>query len=174
MFEGIGLESIAKSALETKILDLCETHLAPQGFHAVDVDANVGPTSIVRIFVERVVQNTPDLGTPISPGTSLEHCAQASRLIGDVLDAQEVMPAGYSLEVSSPGLDRRLRVLGDFEGVVGKEVKMKLTESIEGKGANLTGTLQSVDGNVVVLKVSGQERRVPLEKIKRANVVWHF
>lgn len=152
------------------MLTLCEAHLGPRGFRAIDVDCHVGPRSIVRIFIERMAQEAEASALP-----TLDDCAEASRTIGTVLDgAEDLIPGGYDLEVSSPGLDRRLRLRSDFQSVVGEQVKLKLTESLEGKGANVTGRLLKVSDDNVTVEVSGEERTVPFDKIKRANRVWVF
>src|SRR5687767_6805867 len=133
MWSSGAVVSIAKSESEKRILELCEKHLEPEGFRAVDVDCHLAGRSIVRIFIERIVPSGGD-STP-----SLENCASASRLLGPVLEADPMIPGAFDLEVSSPGLDRRLRLDKDFEQVVGEEVKLKLIERIESIGANLTG-----------------------------------
>jgi ribosome maturation factor RimP len=91
-----------------------------------------------------------------------------------LLDAVEFIPGAYDLEVSSPGVERRLRLKSDFERVIGSEVKLKLNEAIEGRGANLTGILLRVDEDSIVVNVSGGELAIPLNKVKKANLVWHF
>lgn len=160
--------SIAKSDSEARILDLCQKYLEPQGFRAVDVDCHVAGKSIVRIFIERI----QPLGGDSTP--SLENCAEASRLLGPVLDSEEMIPGRYELEVSSPGLDRRLRLSEDFERVVGEEVKLKLVEKIETLGANLTGKLLKAEGDTITVFTQGKEVPVALPKIKRANRVWQY
>ena len=118
------MPSIAKSRLEMKVLELCDTHLGPRGFRAVDVDCHVAGKSIVRIFIERLrLQAEAELSSaepetavsPKRPQTSIEDCAEVSRLIGPVLDTVEFIPGPYDLEVSSPGVERRLRLVSDFE-----------------------------------------------------------
>ena len=161
------LESILKSQLESRILSLCEEHIGPLGFRAVDVDCRVASRSLVRIFIERV-------GESSEKGTSIEDCATVSRTMGNIFDKDNLLPGIYDLEVSSPGLDRRLRTLTDFEKSVGEEIKLKLTEKIEGLGANVTGKLERLAGNALVVNALKKEWPIPLLKIKQANVVWRF
>src|SRR4051794_16535757 len=95
------LESISKTPLELRILSLSENVLEPQGFRVVDVDCRVGHRSLLRIFIERAGSQNP----------TLDDCASASRLLSAQLDTdEEILPGAYDLEVSSPGLDRRLRL----------------------------------------------------------------
>lgn len=161
--------SISKNDQEFKILDLCEKCLNPLGFRAVDVDCHVAGTSIVRIFIERVSPPAEPTGV-----ASIQDCAQVSRLISPLIEAENVIPGGYELEVSSPGLDRRLRLTEDFEKVVGEEVKLKLVEKLAQLGANVTGKLLAAQGESITVLTQGIEVPVPLNKIRRANRVWHF
>jgi len=94
--------------------------------------------------------------------------------VGPLLEASDRFPGPYDLEVSTPGLDRRLRLQSDFERAVGNEVKLKLVESIAGRGANLTGMLEKVEPGSVVLKIQKDEVSIPLPKIKQANTVWRM
>lgn len=95
-------------------------------------------------------------------------------MLGPVLDEDPVIPGSYDLEVSSPGLERRLRLDRDFASVVGEEVKLKLVQSIEGVGANVTGRLDGVENESLLLTVSGKKVVVPISNIKRAHRVWRF
>ena len=161
--------SILKTDQECKILDLCEKCLNPLGFRAVDVDCHVAGTSIVRIFIERRLPTAEPTGA-----ATIQDCAQVSRLMSPLIDAENVIPGGYELEVSSPGLDRRLRLTEDFEKVVGEEVKLKLAEKLETLGANVTGKLLRAEGDSITVLAQGKEVPVPLNKIRRANRVWNF
>lgn len=174
LLQGVGseigdLRTTAKSALEVQVLGLCEQHLGPKGFRAVDVDCHTGGRSLVRIFIERgLASGAPDP----SRSPSIDDCADASRLIGAALETMDLFEGGYDLEVSSPGLDRRLRLDEDFEAAIGEEVKLKLVENWDGRGINLTGKLERVEDGAVIVSVDKEQRRVPLDKIRRANRVW--
>lgn len=141
---------------------LCERLLGPAGFQIVDVDCRIGGRSLIRIYLEK------------EQGTTLDVCAEASRTLSTALESDENFPGAFDLEVSSPGLERRLRLQSDFEKVAGREVKLKLAEKMDGLGANVTGTLLRTEGPETVLSVNGKEWRIPLRRIKQANVVWRF
>jgi ribosome maturation factor RimP len=158
------LESIVKSDLESKILGLSVQHLEPKGFRLVDVDCRIGGRSLVRLFIEKLPHLPP----------SIDECAEVSRSFGTLLDTENVIPTAYDLEVSSPGLDRRLRLRSDFEESVGREVKLKLTETVTGLGANVTGKLERVQDEGIIVFSQKKEWPIPLGKIKQANVVWQF
>lgn len=159
--------SIRKSDLENKVLSLCETQLAPHGLRPVDADVRIGPKSLVRIFVERV----SDKNEP----TSMDDCRRANELISPAIEAEDLTEGSYDLEVSSPGLDCRLRLISDFNRIVNEEVKLELHESMPQVGANVRGILKEVneDGTIKVF-TSGKDVVIPLGNIRKANRIWNF
>ncbi len=163
----IMVSSIKKSDLEEKVISLSSETLEPNGLRVVDADVRLGPTSLVRIFVEKVSETHAP--------TSLEDCRKANALLGPVIEKEDLTEGSYDLEVSSPGLDSRLRLLNDFNKVVGEEVKIELHASIPGVGANLRGVLKDVnpEGQIKVFS-SGKEVGLILTEIKKANRIWNF
>lgn len=87
---------------------------------------------------------------------SIDDCSDLSRRISDVLDAADPIPDPYRLEVSSPGIDRPLTRLKDFEDWRGHEARVKLTAPVEGRKV-LTGDLMDVSGDRVTIDVRGHE-----------------
>ncbi len=161
------VSSIRKSELEDKVLSLCAVTLEPHGLRPVDADVRIGAKSLVRIFVERVSEkNEP---------TSMDDCRKANELIGPVIEAEDLTEGTYDLEVSSPGLDCRLRLITDFNKVLNEEIKLELHESQVGVGANVRGVLKEInsDGTIKVL-TSGKDVLFSLGNIKKANRIWNF
>jgi ribosome maturation factor RimP len=156
------LESIAKTGIEQGLLAFCSGHLEPIGFRIVDLDCRIGGRSILRIYIERLSDGQ----------VSLEDCVHASRSLGEVLETYSEIPGKFDLEVSSPGLDRRLRLRSDFENVRGQEVQLKLVDRIEGIGAALKGKLLEVDESELVVESSGKKVPLTWKNIKQANRVW--
>jgi ribosome maturation factor RimP len=103
-------------------------------------------------------------------GVSIDDCTNVSRSIEAVVDAEDFIPIAYVLEVSSPGLDRPLFKLADFERFVGKKAKVKTAEAINGQ-ANFNGSIVSVDGNEIEFedRTTGTVR-IPFEKVAKANL----
>lgn len=103
-------------------------------------------------------------------GVSIEDCSTVSRAIEAVIDADDFIPTAYVLEVSSPGLDRPLFKLADFEKFAGKKAKVKTSDAIDGQ-ANFNGRIVSVDGDEIVFedKTSGTVR-IPFGNIAKANL----
>ena len=157
--------SIAKTPLENQLLELVDKIAGEKGFRTVDVDCRVGGHSLVRVFIERFSEGK-------SSPAMIADCVTVSHLLSAVLDTAEWFKGPYELEVSSAGLDRRLRLLSDFESAVGKDLKLKLFERLMGKGSNVTGTLLNVQGEGIQVKVDKEEFQIPLSKVKQANVVW--
>jgi len=169
----VTVESIRKSAVELKVLDLCERYLKPQGFLTVDVDCIVSGRSTVRIFVEPI-EKGPKKVSEQPERTSISDCKRVTELMGPVLDVESVVPGSYDLEVASPGLDRRLRTQADFANHEGREVKLRLAGKVEGLGGHARGRIGKVLEGRMLFHYEGKELWVALENIGRANLVWEF
>ena len=100
---------------------------------------------------------------------SLNDCEAVSRQVSDILDVEDPIKDPYYLEVSSPGVNRTLYTEEHFKKVIGSEVLIKLTGSINGM-KNIKGFLKCVDINEVVVENNGEEVQIPKEKIKTANL----
>ena len=106
-------------------------------------------------------------------GVNVDDCAKVSRQIAGLLDVEDPIPGEYTLEVSSPGMDRPLFNRAQFEAFVGHVVKVKLRSPFEGR-RNFSGRLSAVEGDDVVLAIDDEEYLLPLEAIDKANVVPQF
>lgn len=103
-------------------------------------------------------------------GVNIEDCAEVSRQISGILDVEEPISSEYTLEVSSPGMDRVLFTLEQFREYTGSTVKLRLSESFEGR-RSFVGVLDSVLEDEVVV-IAGEDRYVfPFELIEKANIV---
>ena len=103
-------------------------------------------------------------------GVTLEDCSTVSRAIETVIDADDFIPSSYVLEVSSPGIERPLFTVQDFEKFAGKKAKVKTSESINGQ-ANFNGRILSVEDSDIVFedKTNGSVR-IPFDKVAKANL----
>ena len=106
-------------------------------------------------------------------GITVEDCAAASRQISAVLDVEDPISSEYTLEVSSPGMDRPLFTLDQFGRYAGEWVKLKLRAPFEGR-RNFRGVMRGVEGDEVVLVVDNEEYLLPIELIDKANIVPQF
>ncbi len=156
------MQSIAKTELEQRFIALVEATMGPD-YHVVDVDISVGPRSLIRLYV--------DWADP-KKRIGLDDCATVSRTLDPVIETAEWLPPGFDLEVSSPGLDRRLRLESDFQGAIGKDIRLKLGRSLDRFGAKPWGTLAKVDSTELTFSQNKQEFRVGWNDIRQAHVIW--
>ena len=121
-----------------------------------------GPRSVVRVLVDK------------PGGVTIADCEQAHKALGPALDVADPFPHAYTLEVSSPGLDRPFQRTQDYQRAIGKQVNLKLRQPLEGQW-RITGELMQVDETLVVLEVG--THRAPLaiqlsrESIAEAKLV---
>ncbi len=105
---------------------------------------------------------------------SVDDCARVSRDLSAMLDVEDIVPTAYTLEVSSPGLDRPLRHTGDYRRFSGRRAKLVMREAIDGQRF-FKGTLGGIEGNDVLIDGDdGRRHRVPIEVITRANLEVDF
>jgi len=162
------------------------------GLEVVDVEWKVGKQRFLRVYIDRVPQKlaAPDgvaaadvagaqvlAGDP-DPKISHADCERVSQQLSVILDVEDLVdgPAGYILEVSSPGLDRALKKPGDFERFTGRLAKISTSEPI-GDAKFFEGRLAGFAGGKVRMELKGKEPRVveiPLEGIRKANLVVEF
>lgn len=103
-------------------------------------------------------------------GVTIDDCSKVSRQMGAMLDVEELIQGSYTLEVSSPGLDRPLFELEHFRKYVGKQIKIRLSLPIEGR-RQYKGVLQRVEGEDIYIIVDEQEIKLPFSMVEKANLV---
>ncbi len=106
-------------------------------------------------------------------GIDVDDCAAVSRQVSALLDVEDPIMGEYTLEVSSPGMDRPLFTLDQFARYAGEQVKLKLRSPFEGR-RNFSGRLVGVEGDEVVLVVGDEEYLLAIELIDKAQVVPQF
>ena len=104
-------------------------------------------------------------------GITLDDCQRVSHQISGVLDVEDPIAGRYTLEVSSPGLDRPLFEPAHFARFAGSTVRVHLNEMLDGRRKLLGRLLGMRDGEVVIADAEGREWRVPLERIEKARLV---
>ena len=103
-------------------------------------------------------------------GVNIDDCARVSRQISSVLDVEDPVEGKYTLEVSSPGLDRRLFTLSQYPEFIGEKVKIMLHLPFEGR-RKFTGQLCGIENDEVIVRVEEEEFLLPFDGIERANIV---
>ena len=117
-----------------------------------------GRHTLLRIYIDK------------EGGINIEDCVEASRHISSILDVEDPISSEYTLEVSSPGLDRILFTLEQFQAHIGEVIKVRLTEGFSGR-RNFSGELKNAENNEIVLVVGEEEFAIPYELVEKANVV---
>ena len=141
--------------MATRVQRLVEPALAASGLELVDVELASG---VLRVYVDR------------PGGVDLDTISRASEAISDLLDREDPVPGGrYTLEVSSPGIERPLRTPSHFRRAVGTQVSLRTMPGVEGE-RRLTGRLDGADDDSIDLA----GRRIPYAAIERARTVFEW
>ena len=106
-------------------------------------------------------------------GISVDHCERVSRRVSDVLDVEEVLSSAYTLEVSSPGMDRILFTPAQYLSCAGEEIEVRLNYPVDGT-KRIKGVLMGLEDGEVVVRSGEDEYLLPLENVQRARVVPRF
>jgi ribosome maturation factor RimP len=140
------------------------------GLEVFDVQLRRESTGwIVRVFIDRPGPS----GTP-EDSVGVEDCAAVSRELSTILDVEEPLDRAYTLEVSSPGLDRPLRGARDFERFTGRAAKIVLDEPMDGQSA-FAGRIRGLEDGMLVFEAEGRKlHRIALTNIKRARLDVEF
>lgn len=146
------IRSLAQPILDAMLLELVEIEFKRTGREAV-----------LRLFIDK------------EGGVMLDDCAGLSRELSMILDIEDFIPCEYNLEVSSPGLDRPLKTVADYDRFTGRLVKVKTYEQFPDDAGNrrktFLGRLDGLKDGVVVLTLrEGQTASIPLERVAKANL----
>ena len=155
--------SVSPNSIEDRVRGIAENVTIDHGVELVHAEV-VGPENkpIVRIFIDK------------PGGITHEDCSEVSLHVGTILDVEDFIHAAYTLEVSSPGLDRGLYRKADYERFAGSLAKMRTNRAIGGQ-RNFRGRLLGLEGDEVLFedRTSGRVA-VPLESIAKANLEVDF
>lgn len=146
--------------LEERIENLVSPTLSAMGFDVVRVQVQGRQRVRLQVMVER------------QDGRSIvvDDCAEVSRALSAILDVEDPIRGPYTLEVSSPGIDRPLVRAADFERFAGFEAKVETAYAVDGR-RRFRGRLLGVNGEDVRMNVEGMEVRLPMADIQRAKLV---
>jgi ribosome maturation factor RimP len=159
----------------SKITAIAEQAAAPAGIEIVEVELKgSGRSHLLRIYIDR-----PE-------GVTHADCELISRGVGAVLDAEDPMPGSYELEVSSPGIERKLGKWQDWQRFAGKKVKVVLKEPLKNDPLindplkneplkHFDGVIsRTEDHTVTVALAGGKEVTFPVEQVDRANLKFEW
>lgn len=150
---------MADKSIAEQVQDIAERVAIDHGVELVHSEV-AGPENkpIVRVFIDK-----PD-------GVTHDDCSEVSLHLGTILDVEDFIHASYTLEVSSPGLERGLYKRADYERFAGSDAKMKTRQPIDGQ-RNFRGRLLGIEGNDVLFedRTNGKVR-IPFDIITKANL----
>ena len=142
-----------------ELTELLEPSIARLGYELSDLELKIGGKhGILRVFIDK-----PE-------GIGLGDCEKVSQAVSALLDVEDPLPGHYDLEVSSPGLDRKLTKVEHFQRFTGEAVKVQMRFPIEGR-RRFRGTLVSSDDENIVVEVDGESHTLPVKTIDTARLV---
>jgi len=145
---------------ESAITELIEPTVLAMELQLWGIDLSQrGKYSILRIYIER------------EEGVTITDCEKVSRQVSAILDMEDPIAGEYTLEVSSPGLDRPLFTSEQFGRFIGSDVKVRLLHPVDGR-RKLNGSIENVSGDEIMLSVDGEGFRLQHTDIEKANVVF--
>jgi ribosome maturation factor RimP len=145
-------ELIAKTSMDRRMADIITPVIEDMGFELVRVRLMGGETKTLQIMADKA-----------AGGIEVDDCARISTAVSATLDVEDPLEDAYTLEVSSPGIDRPLTRLKDFDAWEGHEVKLETTEMIDGR-RRFKGQLQGTeDGDVLIeIEIQGEPATIGL------------
>ena len=145
-----------------KLTELLQPVVVGLGYELYGIEyLGQGKYSVLRLYIDQ------------EEGITLEDCERVSRQLSAVLDVEDPISGNYTLEVSSPGMDRPLLQRDHYERFSGEQIKLKTMRPIEGR-SRYAGLLQGVQGDDVILEVDGETVTIPLDAINQARLVPQF
>ncbi len=142
-----------------ELAELLEPALGRMGYELADLEVRLGGNGgLVRVFIDK-----PD-------GIDLADCEKVSLAVSALLDVEDPVPGKYDLEVSSPGLDRKLTKIEHFQRFMGEMVKVQMRFPIAGR-RRFRGKLMSLDDENIVVEVDGESHSLALATIDTARLV---
>lgn len=153
-----------------QVRTVAERVAATHGLEIFDVQYRREASGMMlRVHIDR-----PGPAATADESVSVEDCARVSRDLSAVLDVDEIVPAAYTLEVSSPGLDRPLRHVDDYRRFAGRRAKIVMRQAVDGQ-TYFKGRLAGVEDHAVLIDgEDGRRHRVPVGVITRANLEVEF
>ena len=150
-----------------KIREVAERVAHSEGLEIFDIEWKVGKQRLLRVYIDRL----PSPENPQGGGISHSDCEKVSQQLSAILDVEDLVPGpSYILEVSSPGLDRKLVKPADYERFTGRKAKIWLNVPVENT-KYLEGRLAGYADGIVRVAVRDHEVSLPFAGIRKANLV---
>ena len=150
------------ASLEQRLAEMLTPSVEDLGYELVGIEyIRAGKHSTLRVYIDQ------------ESGIFVDDCAVVSKQISAIMDVEDPITNEYTLEVSSPGLERPLFSAAHYLEFVGSEVKVQLRMPIQNR-RKWKGIIASVDGEIICINVNGTEERFALSNIQKANIVPKF
>jgi ribosome maturation factor RimP len=181
-----------REAITTKVTQIAERVGASAGIEIVDVQMlGGGGARLLRIYIDRasgsIDRPSESIDHPAEAvhqtraaaerpgGVTLADCEFISQNVGTILDVEDVIPGSrYTLEVSSPGVERKLTKPRDFERFVGQKVKVALRQPVENQRTWVGALVSFAEGTITLEPSPGRSIRFPLEQVEKANLKFEW
>ena len=167
-----------RESIIERVTAIAERVGAATGIDIVNVEfVGGGRNRVLRLFIDRFPPNGDPVPVENPSGATLEDCETISHQVGDIIDLEDVIPGdAYKLEVSTPGVDRKLTRLIDFQRFTGHKAKVTLKPpDPDGPQTHLVGTLSGVSGNVIQLDSGGGKTvDFPFEQVLKAGLMFRW
>mgnify|MGYP000615933431 FL=1 len=148
--------------LELRLTEMLEPAVEALGFELLGVEfVRAGNHSTLRIYIDH------------EDGITVDNCADVSNQVGAILDVEDPIATEYSLEVSSPGMDRPLFKLAHYEAILNETVNVRLNVPQDGR-RNFKGTLVGIEGDMINVEVDNQVFSLLIDNVAKANLVAKF
>ena len=146
-----------------KVEEVAQRVVQSEGLELFEVEVKGGGNArFVRIAIDKL------------EGVTHEDCKTVSDKVGEILEAEDVIPGHYTLEVSSPGVERKLLKPQDYTRFQGQKAKITVREEIDGK-RTWEGVLAGFDGGLIALETQpGEIRQLPFDQVKKANLKFEW
>ena len=150
---------MGKAPVTQSVIELIEPGLLAKGLELVDVEfKKEGKNWVLRVFIDK------------EGGVTLEDCQKISSFVGDLVEVEEVIEPAYTMEVSSPGLNRVLKKEKDFIKFSGKKICVQCHAPLNGR-KKFTGILKDFKNQSIHLEVDGQLQTISINRVAKANLV---
>ncbi len=149
---------MTREELKDRLVELIEPLVESKGFELVKLEYSSGKQGKLNLYIDR------------AGGVTIDHCELISNAVSDLLDYHDPIAHAYSLEVSSPGIERPLTKKEHFERFEGERVKIKTSEEVEGR-KKFSGTLAGTgESSVIIATEEGKKVEIPLSMVAKANL----
>lgn len=147
------------NAVATTLRDRLQSIATAMGYEFVGCELkSQGRASVLRVYIDS------------ESGITVDDCSKVSRQVSAMLDVEDPIQGEYSLEISSPGLNRPLFELAHYQKQIDKRIKVHLRVPLEGR-RGFVGTLLRVENSNIHLLVDAEEKVLPFSDIEKANVI---